>query len=992
MALNPPLISFNAGELSPLIEGRFDLSKYSSGCRTLENMRPMKFGSATRRPGTEYIADAKNAGSKARMVKFQFSSTTAYMIEAGNTYLRFFESGASVTVPTASAWAGSTGYEVGDLVSYSSVIYYCLTKHTSGTLVPPAGGLWATLGTAGDAYEVTTPYSSTDVFEVQWRQINDVVYCSHPSHPPYKLSRFADHYWTMAAIDWTFPATRDENVTTTTLSCSHDSGTGRTLTASADLFDVEESPSRHVGSYWVLRFRNPGESVQLDIEDQSTSPPVSSALECQGNWSVSTSERWSGTVIVQRSRDSGSTWENIREFDGTSDRNITASGTETDRVQIRLKFEGGGKSWDDGLTTEPTGTVSDPPDFYRYLAKATLETEETYFSGVVKITAVASATSATVDIKTDLFAASTTTIYWSEGAWSDFRGYPAAVAMFEQRLAFASNDEKRQTIWFSKTDDFPNFEKGVNDTDAMYYTLAADEYNQIEWMVTQARLVLGKTGGEWTIGSSDPLVPLTPTNVSVRRHSNYGSKEIPALLVNDVIFFLQRQGRKVRELTYSWEKDGYVAPDMTILSEHITEGGIINWDYQQQPDAVLWAARNDGTLLGMIYERSEEVVGWFRVVTDGTIESVATMYGSNQDEVWMVVNRTIDGSTARYIERFALIDTETDKEDNIFLDSSLSVDYGAGSTIESVTQAMPPVVTITGHSFSDGDNVRITGSGVEQLDGEIFTVKNPGANDFELYLSDGTTKADLRNQSYDLTYSTLASNVVTVTTSLAHNFEAGDFITIADSTAAVLDGSWSVTAVTATTVTFQFPSGVNHGQAITGTIELAAPAESWSSGGTVTQVENTFVNLSHLEGESVYALMDGAVSGPKTVASGSATFDDWGNVVHVGLTFTSTLKPMKIEVQGATGASTGKTKKISEATIRFHRSMGVKFGETNSEYQEIPFRQSDDPMDASPPLYTGDKKVYFTGGSNKSGDMVIFTDLPFPMTVLAIIPKIGYVE
>jgi hypothetical protein len=132
------------------------------------------------------------------------------------------------------------------------------------------------------------------------------------------------------------------------------------------------------------------------------------------------------------------------------------------------------------------------------------------------------------------------------------------------------------------------------------------------------------------------------------------ARTIRAILLNDVLLFLQRRGRKVRELTYNFERDGWVAPDLTVLSEHITEGEIAEMAFQQQPDAILWAVKGDGKLIGMSYERDQNVVAWHRHSTDGSFESVATVYGlsGSDDEVWFAVQRTIGGVSKRYIERF----------------------------------------------------------------------------------------------------------------------------------------------------------------------------------------------------------------------------------------------------------------------------------------------------------------------------------------------------
>ena len=250
------------------------------------------------------------------------------------------------------------------------------------------------------------------------------------------------------------------------------------------------------------------------------------------------------------------------------------------------------------------------------------------------------------------------TKYWQYGAFNATSGYPRSVCLHEQRLCFGGTKAQPNTIWCSAIGDFENFELGVNASDAVQFTLAASEGNRINWMFSQSEMLVGTSGDEWTIGAADSASALSATNVKTRRQASYGSKYMRAAMVNDVLLFVQRNGRKVRELVYELNKDGWVAPDLTLLAEHITSGEIVDVAYQQQPDAILWCVRGDGTLIGMTYERDQKVVGWHRhtIADNADVESVATIYGNGtEDEVWMVVKRTVAGATYRTIERFPLL-------------------------------------------------------------------------------------------------------------------------------------------------------------------------------------------------------------------------------------------------------------------------------------------------------------------------------------------------
>jgi len=172
---------------------------------------------------------------------------------------------------------------------------------------------------------------------------------------------------------------------------------------------------------------------------------------------------------------------------------------------------------------------------------------------------------------------------------------------------------------------------------------------------------------------------LTPTDVAAKSDTSYGTANIRPVSIGEALLFVQKHGRKIRELVYSFEKDGYVAPDMTILSEHITISGVKELAYQKEPDQTLWVVRNDGSLISMIYERDQDIVGWSKHTTDGTFESVACIPGVNQTEVWVIVKR----GTNRYVECFKDVDWGDDQKDCYFVDCGLTYNDIPISTITS---------------------------------------------------------------------------------------------------------------------------------------------------------------------------------------------------------------------------------------------------------------------------------------------------------------------
>jgi hypothetical protein len=207
---------------------------------------------------------------------------------------------------------------------------------------------------------------------------------------------------------------------------------------------------------------------------------------------------------------------------------------------------------------------------------------------------------------------------WSLGAWSATTGYPRTVSFFEQRLVFGGSSSYPQTIWASESGLYEEFDIGDGSAaDAFIYTIAANKVNVIRWLAPSRDLIVGTVGGEFKVGRPAGE-PLKPDNVNIAQQTTYGGYTTQPIQIGSEVLFVQRQQRKVRSFAYRFEDDAYQAPDMTLLAEHITDTGIVDVDYAQEPDSIYWAARTDGTLLGMTYHREEDVVAWHRHIFGGS--------------------------------------------------------------------------------------------------------------------------------------------------------------------------------------------------------------------------------------------------------------------------------------------------------------------------------------------------------------------------------------
>ena len=233
------------------------------------------------------------------------------------------------------------------------------------------------------------------------------------------------------------------------------------------------------------------------------------------------------------------------------------------------------------------------------------------------ITAYISTTQVTWEIKQDIGSSAANTD-WALGAWSDDTGYPKTVSFFEQRLIFGGSTAYPQTIWASESGFYEHFHRGAGDpADAFIYTIAANKVNVIRWLAPARDLVVGTAGGEFKVGRPTGE-PLQPDNVQITQQTTYGGYNTQPIQIGNSVLFVQRQRKKIREFSYRFEDDAYLAQDMTLLSEHITGNGITDVDYAQEPDSIYWAVRDDGTLLGLTYQREEDIVAWHRHILGGS--------------------------------------------------------------------------------------------------------------------------------------------------------------------------------------------------------------------------------------------------------------------------------------------------------------------------------------------------------------------------------------
>ena len=538
-----------------------------------------------------------------------------------------------------------------------------------------------TVVSSGSPVEVTTPYLHTELADIKFTQSADVMYIVHPNHAPRKITRPSHTAWTITAVDFQRGPFQDANLTSTTLTANGRTGTV-TITASASTFastDVGRLVKLHHGFAKVASF--------------SSATSVTAAVQETADGRAELAPSYTATTLSFHEGDPSATGLEHNDRIQDSAGNFLTQGFA---VGMKISVSGAGTS-----NNNESGAI---------IVQITQDTM--LLSPSADLTDEAAGSSVT--ISGDLVADSG----FALGAFSATTGFPAAVTFYEQRLVFASTTEQPQTIFFSVGGSFEDFTDGVGPADALTYTLGSNQVNVIRYLQAGRVLLVGTSGGEFVVTSSEDA-PLSPTNAVVKRQATYGSANIQPVQVANVTLFVQRARRKLRELVFDLNTDSYQAPDMTLLAEHITTSGIKAMALQQEPDNVVWCVLENGKFVGMTYRREENVIAWHEHLIGGSfgsdsfahVESVATIPGAlDEDQTYLIVKRTIGGATKRYIEYFNFFDFGDNILDAYFVDSGLTYSGSAATTISGLDHLEGQTVRIVANGATHPDKVVSSGS------------------------------------------------------------------------------------------------------------------------------------------------------------------------------------------------------------------------------------------------------------------------------------------
>ncbi len=649
----PYLIGFTAGELSPWLTTRFDLQAYLRGAAKMSNVLTLPYGGVRRRHGSEYIGPAAAAGSTAiKLFPFRYSETDVLMLE-------FFSGGMRV-------------YKDGKLLNYQN-----------------------------QPYVLTTPWIAPSVvLSLRFCQINDVVYVTSAMYPPMMLIRDYDTYWHCREVPFRpFPretyslqndvlhVEMESNNTYATLTLEEGSKrvflssmVGREyLMADADVptvtlfqgeeFDrvglvnfsefykytvpvgtagyVKNTVSNLYRYYTCVREFNtshfngstdPDDYPEFFIPGFMWLNADGQPYEVCSDWEIRTNGTWDATWELWRSYDTPEqgtdyglwNWTRIKTFsqsDFSERQNFALSGSEPYPCRMVLVCRGS------------RALSIDPMLYFRSLGG-----QREY---MLKIVSVSNARKARAEVVSKYLGGnkSFSTRSWSFGAFGGLMYFPRFSAFYQGRLWLSGIPGMPTTLLGSSTDDFTNFHVGSNDDDALHLTIASDNQSEICWICPARELLLGTTDGEWVLSASSGTA-LTASTAGFHRQSSVGSAGMPPLAVENTVLFIQRGAKRLREISYKLEADGFTATDSSLLAEHLLRAGVQEWCVQRGSNFYIWVLMQDGKVAVLTLNPEQNITAWQRMEFNGRrVVQIAALPGASgtEDEVWLVLYNAVSG-------------------------------------------------------------------------------------------------------------------------------------------------------------------------------------------------------------------------------------------------------------------------------------------------------------------------------------------------------------
>lgn len=742
---SPMLRSFNAGEFSELMSGRNDVDRYAASMRVLMNYVAAPQGPAIPRSGTEFKAAVYDETKRSALLPFIFSNDQVTILEFSPGVIRFVNDNGLLVQPAVGVvnvinnafltvqLASVAGMAVGDVlipagfatelsINGTAAKITAIVGTTVSTDLPaPAGLAFGPVPglTMARTYSVATTYTEDDLSNLRFIQSVDVIYLFCDGKRTAKLSRFAAYTWTLTNVEFIDGPYIPTNITSTRLRLTSSGGPTPTSAAgssagnqqatvvydfpagvaingftiymdgvandSADYSALDHAPSTFTfegfnGTSWDILFAQA--NYVLYENKRSVHFPVANTIAYPQYRLNVTAARRNGPIVPA--------WSNV-VFSQVNPVAVALQANSNIGINKNAGF----------LPTDVGRLVRLRSKNGRWAAFKIVAYNTNIQVQVVAQNAPAGDFDGTTE--------------WRLGAFSDTTGWPTTGTFFEDRLWLGGITEYPDFIAGSRNFNYENFaptdEDGtVLDDSGISFNLNSRKLSRVAWLATDERGLLCGTGsGEWVIRGTGQDEALTARNPRARQSTARGSAPVEPVKVDRQVLYVQRSGRTVREFTYVFDADGYKSPSMSLFSSHLGTSQFVEMDYAAEPYSIVWVRRGDGTVVGMTYNRDENVVGWHTHDFNGFVESIACAPSSDgiQDALWLVVRREIAGKTRRFIEKLSRFwDFDMTVADANFVDCGLryvgdEIDtlYGLrhleGAALNGLADGSPIEVTVT---------------------------------------------------------------------------------------------------------------------------------------------------------------------------------------------------------------------------------------------------------------------------------------------------------
>jgi len=697
--------SFTSGEIAPGLQSRADLTKYTTGLNLCENFFVRAQGGVYSRPGFSFRGELDDSSKVGRLIPFSFNTEQTYILVFEDLKMRVMKDGGyllksssitGVTQANPAVVTSANTFTNGETVTITDVVgmtelngnTYTVANRTDSTF--ELSGIDSTAFTAyvsgGVAqgvtiFELVTPYTEAQLSRLGYTQSADVLTLVHPSHDPRNLNRIFDGHWTLTTISYASTVTppvfaspdiavitgiTQANPAVVTTSGAHGFVTGNVIDIAAVVGMTEvNGRSFRLTVLSTTTFELDGEDSTLHTAYTSDGTATRQTAAVTVGSGFGDFEK-TYTYVVTTVNEAG-----IESLASVSVSVITNSLSVTGGVRISWGAVAGATYY--RVYKDPSNNTQ----IYGWIGDSNNNTFDDY--NIAPITSDAPPE--------------------DRQPFNSVDNKPAVVNYYQQRQVFANTNNEPQATYTTQVNNFNSLRTSnpARADDAVTFTIAAQQVNEIRHIMSLDSMILLTSGGEWIVSEGQDRV-LTPATIGVRPQSYNGASWVKPVVINSTALYLQEKGARIRDLGYEFSSDKYTGNDLSIMSEHLFEGHqIIEMAYADEPYGILWCVRNDGVLLGLTYLREHQVWGWHQHNTDGEFESIATINEEGRDAVYVIVKRTIGGVTKRYVERLEARES-VNAEDAFYVDSGLSYD-GA------------PATSITGLSHLEGKEVAILTDG-----------------------------------------------------------------------------------------------------------------------------------------------------------------------------------------------------------------------------------------------------------------------------------------